>query len=168
MQGESGELTLRKWNPKKEEVPQGEDNSAEVEEGCDLCYGGCIGALFSVAFEETIEWVYEEPISKEEIFKKELENNHTSTVVFRVVGFLLMFFGIGLFFSPIIELFKWIPLVGSFLSFGVALACWIFAFLAAGIGSLFTIGLAWLFFRPLYGIIMLGIMGVLVVIMFTV
>jgi hypothetical protein len=87
-----------------------------------------------------------------------------STFWIRILGFLMMFFGIALLFSPIIALVKWIPLVGSLLSYGVALAVWIFALVLAFTLSTLTIALAWIYYRPLYGLLLLALVtgGILI------
>jgi hypothetical protein len=75
-----------------------------------------------------------------------------------------MFIGIALLFSPIIALVKWIPLVGSLLAYGIALAVWIFALVVAFTLSSLTIALAWLYYRPLKGLLLLAlvVVGVLI------
>lgn len=69
-------------------------------------------------------------------------------------------FGIGLLFSPIIALVAWIPLIGWLIAHGISLVVWIFAFVLAVTLSLLTIALAWLYYRPLYGVILLLLVGV--------
>ena len=88
------------------------------------------------------------------------------TVALRVCGFLLMFFGVGLLFSPLIALIAWIPLVGGLVAAGVSFVVWIFAFLAATILTAAVVGLAWLYYRPLYGLLMLAIVGAGVAVLF--
>ena len=68
-----------------------------------------------------------------------------------------MFFGIYLFFSPIIEAVAFIPLVGFMLSHGIAFVVLIFALVLASTLTFSTITAAWLYYRPLYGMIFLGL-----------
>lgn len=75
--------------------------------------------------------------------------------MFRAIGFLCMMVGIGWLFSPIIYIVSWIPLIGWLMAHGIALVVWIFAFIAALTFSSLTIGLAWLYYRPLYGVLLL-------------
>lgn len=77
----------------------------------------------------------------------------------------MMMFGIALLFSPIIALVKWIPLVGSLLAFGVGIAVWIFALVLAFTLTALTIGLAWIYYRPLYGLCLLAIVAAGILIM---
>jgi len=60
--------------------------------------------------------------------------------------------GLYLLFSPIIELLKWIPLVGWLLGGLVSIAAFVFAFIVGGTVSCLVIAVAWVFFRPLIGI----------------
>jgi hypothetical protein len=78
----------------------------------------------------------------------------------RVGGFFMMFFGICLLFSPIIALVSWIPLVGSLLGMGIAIAVGIFALVLAVILTSLTIAIAWLYYRPLFGACLLGVVAV--------
>ena len=54
------------------------------------------------------------------------------------------------------------------MSIGVSIVIWIFAFVASIILTSLTIGLAWIYYRPLYGIIMLSIVAAGVGILFLV
>eukprot|EP00349_Pseudokeronopsis_sp_Brazil_P005942 CAMPEP_0202963544 /NCGR_PEP_ID=MMETSP1396-20130829/7552_1 /ASSEMBLY_ACC=CAM_ASM_000872 /TAXON_ID= /ORGANISM="Pseudokeronopsis sp., Strain Brazil" /LENGTH=72 /DNA_ID=CAMNT_0049684857 /DNA_START=832 /DNA_END=1047 /DNA_ORIENTATION=- len=63
---DEGTYTFEQWKP----------TSIDKEEEEEAASGGCcnwIKAYFDKEVEEAIEWVYEEPISKEEIFRKQLK-----------------------------------------------------------------------------------------------
>ena len=79
-----------------------------------------------------------------------------------------MFLGTGLLFSPLIAVINWIPFIGWLVANGVSLIVWIFALVFSVTFTSLTIGLAWLYYRPLYGIILLSIVGVGIGIMFLV
>ncbi len=66
-----------------------------------------------------------------------------------------MFLGFGFLFSPIIALFKFIPLVGYFIAHAIAIVTWIFSFVISIILTLLTIAVAWIWYRPLFGILLL-------------
>ena len=68
-----------------------------------------------------------------------------------------MTFGIYLIFSPIIDACAWIPLVGYMLSNGVAFVVLIFALTVAATLTFSTITAAWLYYRPMYGLIFLAL-----------
>lgn len=69
--------------------------------------------------------------------------------MFRLIGFLMMFIGFILFLNPITYLVVWIPFLGRFLAYSLWIVIALSSFLVATICSLFTIALAWLFYRPL-------------------
>jgi len=70
-----------------------------------------------------------------------------------------MFMGICLLFSPIIYTLTWIPLVGYMMAHGFGFIVGIFAFVVSITLSALTIGLAWLYYRPLIGAIFLAIVA---------
>ncbi len=55
-------------------------------------------------------------------------------------------------FAPIIALLSWIPLIGSLLGFAMKVAAFITALVFGGTVASLVLGLAWLWFRPLYGV----------------
>lgn len=63
-------------------------------------------------------------------------------------------------FAPIIATLKWIPLVGWLLSGVLAIAAGIFAIVVGLVISLLTIAIAWVFYRPLIGILLLTGVGI--------
>lgn len=87
-----------------------------------------------------------------DMFDSALAANTTLTWVLRGVGFFLMFIGLVLFFRPISVLGDLIPFIGSMLAFGTGL----FAFAAAAALSVGTVGVAWIAYRPVLGIILLS------------
>lgn len=64
----------------------------------------------------------------------------------------MMFFGMVMFFLPIMALFSWIPIIGGIFSFIIIV---IALLLTVGF-SLITISIAWIYFRPVLGIMMLA------------
>ena len=58
-----------------------------------------------------------------------------------------------MFFLPIMALFSWIPIIGGIFSFIIIV---ISLLLTLGF-SLITISIAWIYFRPVLGIMMLGV-----------
>ena len=84
----------------------------------------------------------------------------TAARVIRPTGIVLTIFGLFLLFMPIIALLKWIPLVGWLLSGVVTIAAFVFAFIVGLVLSLLVICIAWVFHRPLIGILMLTLVGI--------
>mmetsp|Transcript_33186 Transcript_33186/g.23927 ORF Transcript_33186/g.23927 Transcript_33186/m.23927 type:complete len:95 (+) Transcript_33186:1210-1494(+) len=80
----------------------------------------------------------------------------------RLGGFILMVLAFSLFFSPILALLGWIPIIGPLLKSIVGFAVFILSFIVAMAFSMLTIALAWLFYRPFVGISLILTMGVMV------
>jgi hypothetical protein len=85
--------------------------------------------------------------SKESMFAAAQAENTLHTWLFRGLGALLMFIGIGLVFQPFKVFADVLPLAGRIVGAGTGMI----ALLLAGIGSTITISLAWLWYRPLLG-----------------
>jgi hypothetical protein len=90
-------------------------------------------------------------VGKEEMFQRAQERNTMITWALRVGGFLAMAFGIGLVFSPLAVFADVIPFMGDLLRAGTAL----FALAAAALLSLLTIGVAWIFYRPVLAVVLI-------------
>lgn len=89
--------------------------------------------------------------SKEAMFAAAKAENTFITWLLRFGGFLLMFIGISMLLNPLRVLADVVPFIGNLVGAGTGLA----SFLIAGIGSLITIALAWVWYRPLLGISLL-------------
>lgn len=72
-----------------------------------------------------------------------------------------MVFGIYLFFSPIVNLIGFIPLVGGIISGILGFAILLAAFLISIPLYILMTAIAWLFFHPKIGLILLAIGGVI-------
>ena len=79
-----------------------------------------------------------------EMFQSAQDANKMMTWLLRLAGFLLMFFGLKMFFGPLSTLTDVVPFIGKIVSVGFGIV----SFLIAMICSLFTIGIAWIFYRP--------------------
>jgi hypothetical protein len=98
-------------------------------------------------------------ISAENMVVEMEAENARLTWILRLVGFLLMAFGIGLVMNPLSVFADVIPFLGSLLGAGIALFAGV---IALGL-SLTTIALAWIAYRPLLGIGLLVVAVALVV-----
>ena len=69
---------------------------------------------------------------------------------------------IGLFFlfMPVIKLLQWIPLVGWLLGGVVGIAAFVFALIVGSTVACLVIAIAWVFYRPLIGVLMLTLVGI--------
>ena len=90
--------------------------------------------------------------SMEEMFQTENENNSTETWFLRIVGILLVILGIKSIFSILYMLFKILPFLADIVEMGVGLVAGILGLA----WSLIVIAIAWLFYRPLIGILVLA------------
>uniref|UniRef100_A0A7S3XAY4 Uncharacterized protein n=1 Tax=Strombidinopsis acuminata TaxID=141414 RepID=A0A7S3XAY4_9SPIT len=77
----------------------------------------------------------------------------------RCLGFLGVWLGFYLLFSPIMALLAWIPLIGGLLKAIVSFAAIIATFVVAVTTSLLVISIAWVFYRPLIGVPLLMATG---------
>jgi hypothetical protein len=92
-----------------------------------------------------------------------IKKNVAETYLLRLLFFVLMIVGICSFFSPIVDLVGYIPLVGGFLKGTAGLIVLLGAFLVSIPMFSITMGLAWLRYHPLIGGIFLGIAAVFLI-----
>ena len=86
------------------------------------------------------------------MFKHEEEANVMLTWILRLVGLVMMTAGICLVFKPLRTVADVLPMLGDLLGMGVG----IFALALALPLTLITIAVAWLFYRPLWGILLIA------------
>lgn len=97
---------------------------------------------------DTLEILYLEDLSAEEVFAKEQEYNRLKTWGLRAAGWALMFLSIQLTMRIIYTLVDWVPLLRDLVSVGLK----IFALCISCSLSLLTIGAGWFFYRPLMAV----------------
>lgn len=86
------------------------------------------------------------------MFKAAESSNKMMTWLLRVVGWAMMFIGLSMILKPLSVLTDVLPFLGNIVGAGTGIIAGILAL----VFTLITIGLAWLFYRPLFGIILLG------------
>ncbi len=91
-------------------------------------------------------------VSADGMFKHAQEENSIWTWILRAVGFILMLIGLNLIFAPIAVFADVIPFIGSLIGGGIFLSS---LFLSLILSSI-TISVAWLFYRPLIGILLIA------------
>ncbi|MDO4576067.1 MAG: TMEM43 family protein [Planctomycetia bacterium] len=111
----------------------------------------------------SIEMLQNGNVSAAEMFTKAQTDNKILTWLLRLAGFLMMFFGLSMIFKPLSVLGDVIPFLGNLIGMGTNLV----AFLIALICSLATVACAWLFYRPMFSIPLLGVAAILVLYLFT-
>lgn len=87
------------------------------------------------------------------MFSQMEKENTMRTWFVRIGGFILMALGIGMIFKPISTLGDVVPILGNILGMGIG----VLAFIVALLLSLVTIAIAWVAYRPLLGLIILGV-----------
>ena len=93
--------------------------------------------------------------SEEQMYSGEHQTNSIITWVLRLVGLLLIVWGLKAMFNILPTLFKVLPFLGKIVGAGVGLVCWVFGFA----WSLLIFAIAWLFYRPVIAVIFLAIAG---------
>lgn len=92
-------------------------------------------------------------VTADHMFEQALRQNKFVTWLLRAGGFFLMFLGLSMILRPLVVLASVLPFLGRILNFGTS----VFAGVLAAIFSFVTIGLAWVFYRPILGISLLVI-----------
>lgn len=95
----------------------------------------------------------------EAMFASAQSANTMMTWILRLVGFLVMLFGVRMVLAPLSVLVDVIPVVRTVVSMGVGLI----AFLISAVCSLSVIAVAWFFYRPLLSITLIALATALVV-----
>ena len=86
-----------------------------------------------------------------------VKNSRIYTMLIRVGSYLLMVFAIILFFSPITTLLGYIPLIGGILKGTTGILIFAAALIVCIPLFIITFSLAWLWYHPKVGIIILGV-----------
>jgi hypothetical protein len=98
-------------------------------------------------------------LSDKEMFAAAQSRNSTLTWILRGVGYAMMFFGLFLVGRPIAIVADFVPVVGGIFRVGIGLV----ALLGSLAAWLVTVGIAWVFYRPVLGIVLLSVAGLCMV-----
>ena len=90
--------------------------------------------------------------SKELMFQNAKDNNSMWTWVWRIVGWLMMYIGLKMILAPISVMADVLPVLGNIVAFGTG----IIAFFVSAVVALVIIAIAWIFYRPILGILILA------------
>ncbi|NXU36216.1 TMM43 protein, partial [Drymodes brunneopygia] len=99
---------------------------------------------------DVLEILYPGDLSVEEVFQKEHASNTMKTWALRAAGWLSMFVGISLMTRIFYTLVDWFPIVRDLVNVGLKA----FALCVASSLSLLTISAGWLFYRPLWALLL--------------
>ncbi len=102
---------------------------------------------------DAIDMIEEGTVSAETMFKNAASTNTMITWLARFLGFLFMAFGFMAIMKPLSVLGSVIPFIGNIIGMGTGLI----SFVLAGTISFLVIAIAWIFVRPLLGIVMLAL-----------
>lgn len=97
---------------------------------------------------DTLEILYLQELSAEDVFEKEHLHNTMLTWALRAGGWGLMFLGVSLTIRIVHTLVDWIPILRELVSLGLKL----FALCVSCSFSLLTIASGWIFYRPLLAV----------------
>ena len=90
-----------------------------------------------------------------EMFESARTGNAVLTWFLRIVGFMIMCLGLKKVLAPLSTIGDVLPFLGSILSVGLGFVAGVIAFVCA----LVTIAVAWIFYRPVVGVILLVVAG---------
>jgi len=90
-----------------------------------------------------------------EMFEAARSANTFLTWCVRIGGFLMMFIGLGMVLKPLSVLADVLPFLGDLVEMGNGIIAGLVSFVC----SLVTIAIAWVFYRPVLGIILLALAG---------
>ncbi len=105
----------------------------------------------------TIELLQTGSHSADAMIQSAQDANKVMTWILRAVGLFLMAIGLKIVLKPLSVLADVLPILGNILESGTGFI----AFLLAGVLSLVTIAIAWLFYRPLIGLGLIALAGCL-------
>lgn len=128
------------------------------QNGCTSCFcycPCCVCVKEAMKAPTDLDWIYTGVHDVKAIVQKREEENDTTTKIMRIVGLILLILGFYLLFAPIIEFMSIIAFLGNI----VAIAALIVSILL-GLALGFTvIAISWIFYRPLYGLLLLSLVG---------
>ncbi|MBF0273367.1 MAG: hypothetical protein HQL98_15060 [Magnetococcales bacterium] len=96
---------------------------------------------------ETIDLIHTGVLSAQEIFQEEERTNALWAWILRGGGFLCLWLGLSLLFSPLLALLNILPFLGDLVGIGTGL----FSLVLSLFLSILVIAIAWLVYHPLIG-----------------
>ncbi len=94
----------------------------------------------------------------DQFFEDEQKTNTFNTWAYRVLGIVMVIGALKLIFGFVVTLTRIVPFLSTIVGWGVGVICTVLGV----VWSLLVIAVAWLFYRPIVGIALLAIVGVLV------
>ena len=94
----------------------------------------------------------------DQFFEDEQTNNTFKTWMARILGIMMVIGALKLIFNFVVTLAKIVPFLSTILGWGVGVICTVLGF----VWSLMVIAVAWLFYRPVIGITLLVVAGLMI------
>ena len=94
----------------------------------------------------------------DQFFEDEQETNTFNTWAYRILGIVMVIGALKLIFGFVVTLTRIVPFLSTIVGWGVGVICTVLGV----VWSLLVIAVAWLFYRPIVGIALLAIAGILV------
>ena len=107
---------------------------------------------------EPLEMLVYDVVTAPEMFQRAKRQNTLETWLYRLAGFVMMYVGLLMIFSVLTVLASVVPMIGSFVEMATAFT----SFIIATTFSTITIAIAWLFYRPLFSIVLLVVIGIII------
>ncbi|XP_009179553.1 transmembrane protein 43 isoform X2 [Papio anubis] len=108
---------------------------------------------FSTKSGDTLLLLHHGDFSAEEVFHRELRSNSMKTWGLRAAGWMAMFMGLNLMTRILYTLVDWFPVFRDLVNIGLKA----FAFCMATSLTLLTVAAGWLFYRPLWALLIAGL-----------
>lgn len=120
--------------------------------------GNTFTKYYDVKNDKSLETLYMGTHAMDEMFASEHQKNKMLGWILRLVGILLIVGGIKNILGFVETIAKVLPFVANIIGFGISLIAWVIGLA----WSLLIIGIGCLFYRPLLGVVILGVVAALV------
>ena len=153
-----GTVTFRPWNPKYIE----DDHVPEPEVSCPVFCICCflVECCFKNAFKEHIDDLDLGLKDAGTMFGEMIDKNSGEVTMVRWLSWQMSFIGHCLLFQPMLRWISWIPFVGWLLSAVLGFVILVFSLVWSTMLHFLILTVAWIVYRPLYGLAMACCAGV--------
>lgn len=141
---------------------ENDDQRAEVKVDC-WSLMSC-APCFGVMFKPEIRFIDPtKTCSKEKVLEQMRNTTSTMKLICRIVGYLMLFFGIKWMFDPISAVLHLIPLIGGLLSGLAGFVIWVFALVTSIVIYLLIKIVAAAFFHPARALLYTGVLAIIII-----
>lgn len=114
---------------------------------------------FNTSTGSSIAMVRTGAVDASAMFEQAHTQNTFLTWLIRIIGFVIVWVGVRLVFRPLVVLADVVPAIGRIVGIGVNFL----SFLLAAVIASFVVALAWIWYRPLIGLTLLGVALIIIV-----